>query len=172
MIYLSNIDIAGFIVAVLGVITTILLGWNIYTFFDFKDRILKIDEKDAQIREAIKHLYKRENMLDGHTHSVIADTYLSIIDGDIDKSIYLTEKAHSLISYSKAKEYDKCNKVVAEMIAYINSNHAHQMSDEGFQVLFDILSSVDSLNGIQDIQSLIALVYIRSQHKQYEQKDS
>ena len=160
----SNIDIAGFIVAVLGLITTILLGWNIYTFFDFKDRMLKIDEKDAQIREAIKNLYNRENILNGYTHSIIADTYLSIIEGDIDKSIYLTEKAHSLISYSKAREYDKCGEIVSEMIAYINSNHA-QMSDEGFQVLFDILSNVDSLHGIQDIQALIALVYTRSQHK-------
>ena len=125
-----------------------------------------MDDKEKEIKNAIKELYIKENILDGHTHSVIANTYLSIIEGNIDKSIYLTEKAHALISFSKAKEYKTCNRIVDEMIAYIKSDKLCEMNAEGFQVLFDILSNSVSLNGIQGIQALIALVYIHSQHKQ------
>lgn len=117
---MSNIDIAGFIVSVLGVITTILLGWNIYTLIYFKEKIKKVDLAKKEINDSINELKEKEYLLDGHTHSMIADTYQSIIEGDIDKSIYITEKAHALISYSIAHQTELSNKIVAEMLAYIH----------------------------------------------------
>ena len=158
----SNIDIAGFIVAVLGLITTILLGWNIYTLIDFKEKIKGVELAKQKINDSINGLKEREYLLDGNTHSMIANTYLSIIEGDIDKSIYMTEKAHALISYSIAHQTELCNRTVAEMLSYIRSDYAKNMSSEAYRILHDILSNVKTIENIQGIQDLIGEVYIQA----------
>ena len=157
-----NIDIAGFIVAVLGLITTILLGWNIYTLIDFKEKIKRVDLAKKAIKDSIKQLRDREYLLDGNTHSMIANTYLSIIEGDVDKSIYITEKAHALISYSIAHQTELCNRTVSEMLAYIRSDYGKNISNEAYQILHDILNNVKTINDIQDIQVLIGEIYIQA----------
>ena len=162
MVYLSNIDLASFIVAVLGLITTILLGWNIYTLIDFKEKIKGIELAKESINDSNKQLKEREYLLDGNTHSMIANTYLSIIEGDVDKSIYMTEKAHALISYSIAHQTELCNRTVSEMLVYIRSDYGKNMSNEAYQILHDILSNVKTINDIQDIQVLIGEIYIRA----------
>ena len=138
MVYLGNIDLAGFIVAVLGLITTILLGWNIYTLIDFKEKIKEVRFAKQEVEKSINELKEKEYLLDGNTHSMIANTYMSIIEGDIDKSIYMTEKAHALISYSIAHQTELCNRIVFEMLAYIRSDYAKDMSNDAYQILHDI----------------------------------
>lgn len=162
---MGNIELASFIISVLGVLTTILIGWNIYTLIDFKGKIKQVDLARRYINDSINELKEKEYLLDGHTHSMIADTYQSIIEGDIDKSIYMTEKAHALISYSITHQTELSNKIVAEMLAYIHSDYAKKMSTEAYQILHDILSNIKSIENIQGIQDLIGEVYILANRK-------
>ena len=41
---LSNIELLTFITAVLGILVTILIGWNIYTLIDFKGKMKDIEK--------------------------------------------------------------------------------------------------------------------------------
>lgn len=171
MVYLSNIDIASFIVAVLGLITTVLLGWNIYTLIDFKNKISGIDRREKEIANKLAEIEKNSNILNAHTHDTIANTYISMLGGNIDKSIYLTEKAHALIYYSEAKVYDKSSKMVSDMRSYIHLGAADNMSKEGFVLLYDTLNKIEWAIDIKDIHLLISEIHHKAQIVEVDQQD-
>lgn len=162
---------AGFIVAVLGVITTILLGWNIYTLIDFKEKIKGIDRREREIAKKMAELKKNSNILNAHTHDTIANTYISIIGGDVDKSIYLSEKAHALIYYSEAKLYEKSSKMVSDMRSYIHLGAADNMNKDGIGILYDTLNKISWASDIQDIHLLISELHHKAQKVEDSQQD-
>lgn len=162
---------AGFIVAVLGVITTILLGWNIYTLIDFKEKIKGIYRRERDIANKLNDIGNMNNILNAHTHDTIANVYISMLGGNIDKSIYLAEKAHALIYYAEAKLYEKSSKMVSDMRSYIRLGAADNMSKEGFALLYDTLNKIHWASDIQDIHLLISELHHKAQKVEDSQQD-
>ena len=159
----SNIDIAGFIVAVLGLITTILLGWNIYTLIDFKYKIKGINKKEQELSNRIKEFERVNNILNAHTHNTIANTYISVFKNEIDSEIYLAEKVHALIYYAKAKEYKMCDKMISDALSYIHLGFADNIEKDALRMLHDTMCSVTWASDIKDIHKLISKVFQLSQ---------
>lgn len=154
-----EIDYLGLIVGMLSFLITLLMGWNIYTLVDFKGKIKGIGERENELKEGIEKLSKKENIMTGYTHDVIANTYLSLIEGDIDKSVYLSEKYLALISYAIVSEVKKCNQIADEMIAYIRSDYGDNIHIEAYRYMYDILRNVKNASDIEGIHKLISIIY-------------
>lgn len=123
---------AGFIVAVLGVITTILLGWNIYTLIDFKNKMDEIEKikrdfnKIFEVNRAtyIKHVAELEESIaiiyglklgqykDKHVEIELIATLISAAlhhakTGNIEKAEILIHEANEVIKHVDGQKLDK-----------------------------------------------------------------
>ena len=160
MIYLSNIDIAGFIVAVLGVITTILLGWNIYTLIDFKAKVKELEDtkKDfkkifdvnratyithvADIEESIATIYglKLGQYKDKHVETEWIATLISAAlhhaqIGNKEKAELLIHEANKAIKLADGQKLDKKR---CFLLAHLLQTH-REMNLNGLDNIVDAL---------------------------------
>ena len=164
MVYMSNIDIAGFIVAVLGVITTILLGWNIYTLIDFKNKMDEIEKTKRDFRKIFE-----VNRVTYLTHVAEIEESISTIYGlkfGQYKDKYVeTEWIVSLISaalhHAKTGNKEKAEVLIHEANEAIKHVDGQKLDKKRCFLLAHLLQMNKdlNLNGLEDV--LTALIQIR-----------
>ena len=130
MVYLSNIDMASFIVAVLGLITTILLGWNIYTLIDFKEKERMLENLRNEFSNALKVVQGTNKVINGYTQNEIAEVYLSILKSNINPAKYLIQKTHALIAYDSVSDISSCRLIVSDILLYLQSDYGKNLERE------------------------------------------
>lgn len=118
MVYMGNIELASFIVSVLGVLTTILIGWNIYTVVDFKHRTKEIEELRGKLTKAIKLVDETGSISSSMLAERIADMYLS--NKNIDE--YISLKLFAITFYTKLHDYQSVSRISDEIEDFVNSN--------------------------------------------------
>ena len=157
-------DLAAFIVAVLGLITTILLGWNIYTLIDFKQKMNEIEKikRDfnkifelnratytkhiAELEESIATIYGLESgqYKDKHVETEWIANLISAAlhhakTGNNERAEILIHEANEAIKHVDGQKLDKKRCFLLAHLLQMNKNL--------------------NLNGIDDI--LDSLIHVR-----------
>lgn len=158
MVYTSNIDMAGFIVSVLGVLTTILIGWNIYTLVDFKQKERQLEKYRDELNKALQLIQGANRVMNGYTQNEIAEVYLAIIKSDIDPSKYLIQKAHALTSYDCVSDISSCRIIVSDMILYLLSGYGKRLTKEARLDIYKMVHSIRNKDKIGNFHEMTALL--------------
>lgn len=157
MVYMSNIDMAGFIVSVLGVLTTILIGWNIYTVVDFNNKMKFIDSRRKELESLIKDLHILDKERNGFISDALGDIYLGVLDCKTTEGRecnYLLYKAQSLSSYAYIGRIDQCNRIVAEMIIYLLEGKGKNVDSSACELILAILKNLKNKERIYNLHTL------------------
>lgn len=154
-------DLAAFIVAVLGLITTILLGWNIYTLIDFKEKVKELEtiKKDfrqifeinkatyikhvAEIEESIATihaielvLYKDKNAETELISNLIFSALHHASIGDKNKANILIHEAIEAIKHVDGRKLDKR---ICFSLSHHIENHKNLGLDEADELIYTLL---------------------------------
>lgn len=154
----SNLDIAGFIVAVLGLITTILLGWNIYTLVDFKHKERQLEKYRDELNKALQLVQGANRVINGYTQNEIAEVYLSIIKSNIDPSKYLIQKAHALIAYDSVSDTSSCRIIVSDIILYLLSDYGKRLKKEARLDIYKMVHNIRNKENIGNFHEMTDLL--------------
>lgn len=153
-----NIDIAGFIVAVLGLITTILLGWNIYTVVDFKDKVKVLESKRKEIEDILKSMHETEKSRTGYIFNALADISIQVLEPctiENRECNYLLYKVYALNSYAYIGRIDTCNRIVNEMIAFLEYAKRKNIDLSACEATLEVLNSVKNKEMIDNFHKLV-----------------
>ena len=157
MVYLSNIDLAAFIVAVLGLITTILLGWNLYTLIDFKQKMNEIEKikrdfnKIFELNRAtyIAHIADIEESI-----AIIYGLKLEQYKETNAETEWISHLIYSALHYAKTGNKKKGNLLIHEAIEAIKHVDGQKLDKRKCFLLSHYLENHKNL-GLNEVELLI-----------------
>lgn len=147
-----KIDYLGVIVGILALLCTVLIGWQIYTFFDFSKRE---EYSGRRIHELEEHITQTDFIF----NSALADTYANILNQPEHHPTYnlLQYRIMSLIKASQLEQsetIDKlCNEIISGLIKIINDNEIILNMNEKVMLL-DILMNVYNRSRFPEFKDL------------------
>lgn len=116
-----EMDYLGIIIGILAFLTTLLLGWNIYSLVDFNQKMKEINKTKADLARAAKVTANYSRSADAQLYNLIGNLY-NIIDNQKDKEIYhnmITCKATAIALHSQANELGTCWLIANELAGII-----------------------------------------------------
>lgn len=168
-----SFDYLGLITGILGVLVTVLVGWNIYMIIDFRQEKEKLqqyfDEQKKSVNSVGSDLlvsYRNHLSNSALLEKAIADVYAHLLGQRENVSLvfeYLFHLLDSLASASKAENYDACNLWVNEIkqVLTLSSPEQFVLSESNKQQLLMTLMQVshsDRFIGFDDVVALISKI--------------
>jgi hypothetical protein len=143
----------GWIVAVLSTLVVVLIGWQIYSFFDFKESNKKVES----IVELTDHLICSTNV---STAMALSDYYYRMLTND-ERDILFKFLHYSIIAVMHAsgmKDFKICNAIVKAMLEVIVKPEMLKLSKYNKDLIFDIISKVRYGNEIERYKELMQVL--------------
>lgn len=168
-----SFDYLGLITGVLGVLVTVLVGWNIYMIIDFKQEKEKLqqyfDEQKKEVRSVGNDVivtFKNQISQSALLEKNIADVYSQLMG--LNKTIplsfnYLFHLLGAIVSASQAENYDACNIWLAEIQRTLTSPDQIVMPVSCKKHLIEALMQIhksDSIHGLDEVVNLIAQINV------------
>ena len=168
-----SFDYLGLMTGILGVLVTILIGWNIYMIIDFRQERTELrqyfDEQKKSVNSVGADLlvaYRSHLSNSALLEKALADVYAHLLGQREYVSLafeYLFHLLDALASASKAENYDACNLWVNEIkrVLTIASPEQFVMLESDKQQLLMTLMQVshpDRFVGFNDVVTLISKI--------------
>jgi hypothetical protein len=134
-------------------LVVILIGWQIYSFFDFKEANKKV--------ESIANIVAYQiGLVNTSTAMVMSDYYYRMLTGD-KKNILFNFLHYSVISImhaSEIKDFKNCNATVKAMLEVIVKPECIKLSKYDKTLIFNILAQVKYGNEIECYSDLVQVL--------------
>lgn len=166
-----SFDYLGLITGILGVLVTILLGWNIYTIFDFRQERQKLKDYFDEQKQSVKSVgsdlqmtFKNQiaNVLLLEKHISDIYSHLMGINQSVPLSfyyIYLTLGA--IISAAQCDNYESCNLWVNELLTAIKEPEEIEMPVTSKMYLlksFTMIYHPENIKRLDELHCVIARI--------------
>lgn len=164
-----SLDYLGLITGILGVLVTVLIGWNIYMIIDFRQEKENLKQYFEEQKKSVRSVgndllatYKNQLSNGALYEKSIADIYARLMVPKDMASLsyeYFFHVLGAIVTASQAENYDACNIWIKEMknilasagqVALLKSSKQHLVT-----TLLQIRKS-DKLVGLEEIVELIA----------------
>lgn len=161
---LSNIELLTFITAVLGILVTILIGWNIYTLIDFKGKMKDIEKVKRDFRK-IFEINKATYL----THVANLEESISILYGlehgqykDKDVEIeWIANLVSAALHHAKIGNNGKAEILIHEANEAIKHVDGQKIDKKRYFLLAHLLENHKDLNLNGADELVDALIQIR-----------
>lgn len=164
-----SIDYLGLITGMLGVLVTVLIGWNIYMIIDFRQEKENLkqyfEDQKKSVRSAETSLYVtyKNQLSNGALYEKsIADIYARLMVPKDMASLsyeYFFHVLGAIVTASQAENYDACNTWIKEMKNILASAGQVVLPKSNKQHLVTTLLQIrksDKLVGLEELVGLIA----------------
>lgn len=164
-----SFDYLGFITGSLGFLVTVLLGWNIYTIFDFRqerqDLKAYFDEQKqsvkavgSDLRMTFMNQIANVSLLEKHISDVYS--YLMGINNTVPLYFYYIHLTlGAIINSAQSENYDNCNVWVNELLAVIKEPEVIEMPITSKMYLlksFTMICHSENIKRLDELHSVIA----------------
>lgn len=119
-----GLDYTGVIVGILAVLCTILIGWQIYSFFDYNKREEKNEKNILKLRDILKMHAENNNRGDYLLYDNLSDVYeiIASVDGTRAKYERILNKIRALYYASNINEFETCEIGIEILKLFISKN--------------------------------------------------
>jgi len=153
---MGNIELASFIVSVLGVLTTVLIGWNVYVLFDFDRKRKKFKELKSQMEQALKSALEFSNAIKASTEESISNNYLVMMSqiGRNELTIGYLEHAITAINhFSLCGNVGKYNCMIHDLKSFLDKNkEGLTLSQHDKKSILHLLDSIQGCSNYQELR--------------------
>ena len=164
-----SFDYLGFITGCLGFLVTVLLGWNIYTIFDFRQERQDLKayfDKQKQsvkavgsdLRMTFMNQIANVSLLEKHISDVYS--YLMGINNTVPLYFYYIHLTlGAIINSAQSENYDNCNVWVNELLAVIKEPEVIEMpitSKMSLLKSFTMICHSENIKRLDELHSVIA----------------
>ena len=168
-----SFDYLGLVTGILGVLVTVLVGWNIYMIIDFKQEKEKLqqyfDEQKKEVRSVGNDVivtFRNQISQSALLEKSIADVYSQLMG--LNKTVplsfnYLFHLLGAIVSASQAENYDACNIWINEIKRTLISPGQIVMPSSCKKHLIEALMQIhksDRIHGLDEVINLIAQVNV------------
>lgn len=166
-----SIDYLGLITGILGVLVTVLIGWNIYMIIDFRqerENLKQYFEEQKKSVQSVGHdllvTYKNQLLNVALLEKSISDVYARLMNLHQFTPLpydYLIHVLGAIVSASQAENYDACNTWIKEIKLVLTSPEKVIMPISSKRQLLKAslqISKSDKIVGLEDVVGLIARI--------------
>ena len=168
-----SFDYLGLVTGILGVLVTVLVGWNIYMVIDFKQEKEKLqqyfDEQKKEVRSVGNDVivtFRNQISQSALLEKSIADVYSQLMG--LNKTVplsfnYLFHLLGAIVSASQAENYDACNIWINEIKRTLTSPGQIVMPSSCKKHLIEALMQIhksDRIHGLDEVINLIVQVNV------------
>lgn len=149
-----GIDYLGWIVGILALLTTVLLGWNIYTIIDIKENY----KRYSDILNEVDLSQHKQMAYQEYTNWMIYHKLLIGKDPNGLEYSFLYHAALCLYHTSCIKEFDTCRAVVKGMDECLYNPKNVKIKKANLNILLSILQKVRHQEQIEGYSGILAKV--------------
>lgn len=166
-----SIDYLGLITGILGVLVTVLIGWNIYMIIDFKqekENLKQYFEEQKKSVQSVGHdlfvTYKNQLSNAALLEKSISDVYARMMNLHPLTSLpydYLIHVLGAIVTASTAENYDVCNIWIKEIQQVLTSPEQVVMPISSKKQILKSAMQIrksDKIEGLEDVVGLIARI--------------
>ena len=163
-----SVDYLGMITGMLGILVTVLIGWNIYTIIDFKQEQEKLQRYFEEQKKSVSSVgnnlratFMNQLSQSSLQEKKIADIYAQLMGIQISLPLsfyYLFNTLGAIVIASQAENFDACNLWVKEITQVLTSPQEIQMPKAGKQRLIDCMMNIQNPNKIEGLGNVMKLV--------------
>lgn len=157
-LHIRLIDV-NYVISVLSILITILIGWNIFQLIDFKSKTNGLNRKYKELEKRIKESKENEHELGASIHSSISNVYFSTLVKVYGMEyFFLCHKIGAIIHNSHLGRFGQCNKHIKDVfkIKEMIQNTVVSKDDKSF--LKRELRKVSNPENIYGWKELILLI--------------
>lgn len=170
-----SFDYLGLITGILGLLVTILIGWNIYTGVDFrneKEQLHKYFEEQKKsvnsVGDDLRLTFFNQLSQNAVSKKCIADVYAEMMG--LNKSLplafyYLFYTCEAISTAAQAENFEACNVWLREIKHTFVNPELVTLPKSSYRQLIDCLLNVshkDKLVGLIEVEQLISKVNVVS----------
>ena len=148
-----GIDYLGWIVGVLALLTTILLGWQIFSLFNIKRIEESIRNKEADI-----YLRSEINLAEFHNAMLIMYSAKNNRTA-VDQYQIFNHGLSSIVHNSRTQRFDLCSQVVSFLVSESEYLTKRQLSSDEKKALIGLCRGVLDTGKINEFDTLVYLIY-------------
>lgn len=151
-----GLDYIGVIVGILAVLCTILIGWQIYSFFDYNKREENNEKNILKLRDILKMHAENNNRGDYLLYDNLSDVYEIIAAVDKTRAKYerILNKIRALNYAAKINEFETCEIGIEILKLFISKNDV-TIKEEDKERLIKYACSIPNQNHIKNFTDLI-----------------
>ena len=166
-----SIDYLGLITGILGVLVTVLIGWNIYMIIDFRqerENLKQYFEEQKKSVQSVGHdllvTYKNQLLNVALLEKSISDVYARMMNLHQITPLpfdYIYHALGAIVTASQAENYDACNTWIKEIKLVLTSPEQVVMPISSKRQLLKAslqMSKSDKIVGFEDVVGLIARI--------------
>lgn len=119
-----GIDYIGIIVGILAALCTVLIGWQIYSFFDYNKREKKNEQNIFKLRDILKMHTENNNRGDYLLYDNLSEVYEIIASQDGNRAKYerILHKIKALNYAARINEFETCELGIKILELFISKN--------------------------------------------------
>lgn len=161
-------DYLGLVTGILGVLVTVLIGWNIYMIIDFRQEKEKLqqyfDEQKKSVREVgndLRATFRNQLSQSALLEKSIADVCSQLMG--LNKGVplsfsYLFHLLGAIVSASQAENYEACNIWITEIKQTLTSPGQIVMPASCKKHLIEALMQIDKSDKIRALDEVVNLI--------------
>lgn len=157
----SDVDYPSLLVSVLSVLVTALIGWNIYTIFDFNSRKKDMDAKLLLISKQCQLMEEQAQRNRGLLEQSISDLYYHLLG--VKHPIhtvyfYLSHIAQAITAFAHIGEYELCEVLIKTSKEVVARPEAVAVNEKQKKQLLTLLLCVQDTRQLPSFPDLLSLV--------------
>lgn len=156
-----DVDYQSLFVSVLSILVTVLIGWNIYTIFDFNSRKKDMDVKIALLNKQIGSILITHQMNRGVLEQSISDLYYNLLGvGSPTPTVYsyLNHLLSAIIAFTDAGDFETPRVLIKGAVEVVSHPELVKLSKAEREGLLSGISLVKSPNAIPNWTDLVDIV--------------
>lgn len=157
-----DVDYPSLLVSVLSVLVTALIGWNIYTIFDFNSRKKDMDAKVAFVNKQMKAMQFSHDMNKGLVQQAISNLYymqLGVRHPTPMIYFYLNHLISAIIAFTDAGDFETPRiliKGAVEVVAHPELAKLNKVERQGLLSGISLVKCPDKIPNWTDLVDIVA----------------
>ena len=158
-----SIDYLGLITGILGVLVTVLIGWNIYMIIDFRQEKENLKQYFEEQKKSVRSVGNQLSNV-ALLEKSISDVYARMMNLHQITPLpfdYIYHALGAIVTASQAENYDACNTWIKEIKLVLTSPEKVVMPISSKRQLLKAslqISKSDKIVGLEDVVGLIARI--------------
>ena len=158
-----SIDYLGLITGILGVLVTVLIGWNIYMIIDFRQEKENLKQYFEEQKKSVRSVGNELSNV-ALLEKSISDVYARMMNLHQITPLpfdYIYHALGAIVTASQAENYDACNTWIKEIKLVLTSPEKVVMPISSKRQLLKAslqISKSDKIVGLEDVVGLIARI--------------
>lgn len=162
------VDYLGLLTGILGILVTVLIGWNIYTIIDFKQEKERLHQyfemqKDSvhKVGNDLRTVFMNRLSQSSIHDKNVADIYAQLMGIQRSNPLsfyYLFYTLNAITTASQAENYQACNLWVMEITQVLPSPKDVLMPKSSKQRLVDCVLRIPNYDKIENLGKVLSLI--------------